>query len=107
MERGEASERTIVGPTGRRYVLADDALPLADQVRHNYDVTGAYLRDVLETAIASAAPEVAPLVFGQAVSNMLRAMPVPWLREFAYAGIVRRAELLSEDAIAPLTDSDS
>lgn len=98
MRADDQDDLTILGPTGKSYALAGAGLPLAEQVQHNYRVTGEYLRDVLETAIAQAPPEAVPLVIGQAVSHMLRSLPPPWLREFAYAGIVRRVEQLSDDS---------
>ena len=74
-------------------------MSLAEQAQYNYTTTGEYLRDVLETTLASGPPELAPMLIGQAISAMLRSLPVPWLREFAYAGIVRRAEQLSDRAL--------
>lgn len=98
------SERTMTGPSGKVYQLAGDTMPPAEQAQYNHDVTGAYLRDVLETAVASGPAELAPLFVGKAISDMVRSMSVAWLREFAYAGIIRRAEQLSDDALEGVLD---
>ncbi len=101
-------DQSVVSPSGTRYTLADDSMPLSDQAQYNYQVTNDYLRDVLEHAVADGPPEAAPILVGHAMSKMLRSMPVPWLREFAYAGILRRAESLSDevlDGILPDTDA--
>lgn len=105
MEQHEPESHSVVSPSGKVFSLAPNTLPIADQAKLNHEVTGAYLRDVLETAIKERPPELAAILVGQAISNLVRTLPTPWLREFAYAGVIRRAEEIADGSVQALFSS--
>lgn len=102
MAQDDPDSDSVVSPSGKVFSLAPRSLPIVDQARHNYEITGAYLRDVLETAVKGGPPEVAAILVGQAISNLVRTLPAAWLREFAYAGVIKRAGEIADESVQSL-----
>ena len=105
MPHDDRDSDTVVSPSGKVFSLAPASLPIAEQAQRNHEVTRAYLADVLETAVKSGPPELAAILVGKAISDVVRTLPVPWLREFAYAGIIRRAEEIADESVQALLDA--
>ena len=81
-------EDRLVGPSGREYRLASEALPPLEQAHANRDTTRQYLLDLMAEVRRRAPPELFPIQLVGALGEALRTMPAPWLREFAYAGML-------------------
>ena len=78
----------VTGPSGRAYRLAPETLPPLERAMRNREVTRRYLLDVIESTRAAMPPELFPTELVGRLGKALRSLPTPWLREFAYAGML-------------------
>lgn len=91
-----AEQEAVTGPSGAAFRLVPDSAPPLERALANRDVTRAYLLDIIEATRASYPPEVFPMQLVQALGQALRALPVSWLREFAYAGMLATLQGLED-----------
>jgi hypothetical protein len=87
----------VVGLSGTEFRLAAESAPPLERALANRDVTRAYLLDIIATVRAKYPPEIFPTQLVQALGEALRALPVPWLREFAYAGMLATLQSLEDE----------
>ncbi len=79
---------TVTGPGGSAFTLApEDAHPLA-RAQHNQQVTHGLLRDIMESTRQTVSAYEYPTRLIAALGEAIRQLPVPWLQEFAYAGML-------------------
>ena len=93
-----AETEAVTGPSGARYRLAPESAPPLERALANRDVTRAFLLDIIGAMQARYPPEVFPMQLVQALGEALRALPVSWLREFAYAGMLATLQGIEEGA---------
>lgn len=91
-------EQTVTGPSGATFRLAPESVPPLERALANRDVTRAYLLDIMNTVQAQYPPEIFPTQCVQALGEALRGLPVSWLREFAYAGMLATLQGLEDGA---------
>lgn len=63
----------------------------------NRDVTRAYLADIVQSVQAAYPPEIAPMELIAKLGEALRALPVVWLQEYAYAGMLAVLQSLEDE----------
>src|SRR5579863_7726304 len=88
---------TVFGPSGREYRLAPESLPPLERAAANRDATRAYLRDLIAGVQRRYPPALFPIQLVGALGEALRALPAPWLREFAYAGMLAVLQELEQE----------
>jgi hypothetical protein len=103
-EHQGAEQADVTGPSGTPFQLAPESAPPLERALANRDVTRAYLLDIIATTRANYPPEVFPTQLVQALGEALRALPVSWLREFAYAGMLATLQGL-EDGVGASSPS--
>ncbi len=87
----------MTGPSGAIFRLAPETTPPLERALANRDVTRAYLFDIVSTTQSRYPPEIFPTQLVQALGEALRTLPVPWLREFAYGGMLATLQALEDD----------
>lgn len=92
----DAPEVALIGPSGKEFRLAPETVPPLERAMANRDVTRAYLLDIIATTQAKYPPEIFPTQLVQALGEALRTLPVAWLREFAYAGMLATLQGLED-----------
>lgn len=95
--QGDDTE-AVTGLSGTTFRLTPDSAPPLIRALANRDVTRAYLLDIINTTQARYPPEIFPTQLVQELGAALRALPVSWLREFAYAGMLATLQGLEDGA---------
>jgi hypothetical protein len=99
-EKPGVDQETVVGPSGTTFQLIPESTPPLERALANRDMTRTYLLDIIAATRASYPPEIFPVQLVQALGEALRTLPVSWLREYAYAGMLAILQGL-EDVAAP------
>jgi hypothetical protein len=87
---------TLTGPSGKEFSLASESVPPLERALANREVTRAYLSDIITTVQARYPAEVFPTQLVQALGEALRSLPVSWLREYAYGGMLATLQGLED-----------
>ena len=92
----------VVGPSGTLYQLASATVPPEERAEYNRRVIRTYLLDIIDSVRTKCPPEAFPYQMVEALSRTIRTLPVPWLREYAYAGMVAVLQDIANDDTTPL-----
>ena len=101
-DQSAADDLAVTGPSGKTYRLAPEGTPPLQRAMRNRDVTRQYLLDIIESTRTAMPPELFPTELVSRLGKALRGLPVPWLQEFAYAGMLAvLQDLEGEQADSP------
>lgn len=87
----------VVGPSGTVYQLASDSMPPLQRAEYNRRIIRTYLLDIIDSVRTKYPQEAFPFRLVDALSRTIRSLPVPWLREYAYAGMVAVLQDIAQD----------
>ena len=86
----------VTGPSGKVFRLTPQTVAPLQRALANRAVTRAYLLDIVTTVHSMYPAEIFPTQLVQALGEALRSLPVSWLREFAYGGMLATLQGLED-----------
>lgn len=87
----------VIGPSGTVYQLASDSMPPLQRAEYNRRIIRTYLLDIIDSVRAKYPQEAFSFQLIDALSRTIRSLPVPWLREYAYAGMIAVLQDITQD----------
>lgn len=102
MVTGDVTDaEAVTSPSGTVFRLAAATLPPLERALANRDVTRAFLLDIIAAVQQRYPPEIFPTQLVQVLGEALRTLPVSWLREFAYSGMLATLQSLEDEPPLP------